>query len=70
MLATFSIGTLTLGLAVFFIFRRTRHKSLLPLPPGPRKLPIIGNMLDWPSGSPWLTFSQWHNEFGTLSLPP
>ncbi|EIW77985.1 cytochrome P450 [Coniophora puteana RWD-64-598 SS2] len=43
------------------------RKRSLPLPPGPRPLPIIGNLLDVPSESPWLTFAEWKHRFGPVS---
>ncbi|KIK58663.1 hypothetical protein GYMLUDRAFT_170790 [Collybiopsis luxurians FD-317 M1] len=42
-----------------------QRSSKPPLPPGPRKLPILGNLLDMPAMFPWITFSQWAKEFQT-----
>ena len=35
-----------------------------PLPPGPKGLPIIGNMLDMPTSHEWKTFAQWGERWG------
>ena len=38
---------------------RFRRRPALPFPPGPKGLPILGNALDMPRESPWLTYWQW-----------
>lgn len=38
------------------------------LPPGPRRLPPIGNMLQYPSKTPWIRFAEWSKEFGSYCL--
>lgn len=37
-----------------------------PLPPGPRALPIIGNLLDMPKDHEWVKFSEWAKQYGDL----
>lgn len=37
----------------------------LPLPPGPRRLPLIGNLLDMPTELEYLRFQSWSNTYGT-----
>ena len=46
---------------------RSRHP---PLPPGPRGIPFIGNLLDMPSEKEWLTFAKWGEEYGMLIYHP
>jgi hypothetical protein len=33
-------------------------------PPGPKPLPLVGNVLDFPREKPWLTFASWKEQFG------
>ncbi|KAL1950194.1 hypothetical protein VTO73DRAFT_5317 [Trametes versicolor] len=42
------------------------HSQGLPLPPGPRPLPIVGNVFDLPKVRPWLGFRDMRKEYGDL----
>lgn len=55
------------GIAGFLIYYLYLH--LLPsdrLPPGPKRLPIIGNLHQAPTDYPWRTYQQWAKEFGPI----
>lgn len=41
----------------------------LPLPPGPKRRPLIGNLTDLPAESPWLTYHEWAKTYGTKFIP-
>ncbi len=45
-------------------FRKYLRRGGLPYPPGPRALPVIGNLLDIPMESSWLTYSQLAKKYG------
>ncbi|KAJ7624709.1 cytochrome P450 [Roridomyces roridus] len=59
---------LSLGLAggLILVHRLwSGSRSQLPLPPGPKKLPILGNLLDIPSKDPWETYAKWAKDYGS-----
>jgi hypothetical protein len=53
----------------FLIALRALHnhqkRRRLPYPPGPRPLPIIGNLLDIPRESSWLAYTPFAKKHGT-----
>ncbi|KAJ7088517.1 cytochrome P450 [Mycena belliarum] len=43
-----------------------RRKAIAPLPPGPRRKPLIGNLLDVPFNNPWAVFEAWRKKYGDV----
>ena len=56
----------TILLVSYFFLRwiRVAFRPTLPLPPGPKGYPIIGNMLDIPHAMPWKKFQEWSKVYG------
>ena len=60
------ILVLVTAIAAFFAIRDYQRRRGLPYPPGPRPLPLIGNLLDIPRGSSWPAYiSQLSKKHGT-----
>ncbi|KAF2199340.1 putative O-methylsterigmatocystin oxidoreductase [Delitschia confertaspora ATCC 74209] len=47
----------------YFIRNKIRSSKF---PPGPRRLPVIGNLLEAPEGAPWIKFNEWIQQYGPL----
>lgn len=50
--------------ALFIIYLKQRNEE--PYPPGPKGLPIIGNILDIPEKKPWVAYRDWSRKMGRL----
>ncbi|KAJ7664304.1 cytochrome P450 [Mycena rosella] len=49
------------ALALYISFRRDSR----PVPPGPRPLPVIGNLLNIPDREQWLVYQDWSRQYGS-----
>lgn len=54
-----------LGITGIILVVRLR-KSSLPLPPGPTRLPFIGNLHQAPKEYPWRVFQNWGKKYGPI----
>jgi hypothetical protein len=61
----FILGTL----AVFVVYWRSDQRQRRHLPPGPKKLPFIGNLLSMPSSAEWETFTKWGKQYSLCLIP-
>lgn len=67
-LPVLSALTIFLVSAALKMWRKQALKRGLPYPPGPKGLPLIGNMLDINSAKPWLSFEEWGKRYGNICL--
>lgn len=51
-------------LCLYFYFKQ--NKLSKSLPPGPPRIPIIGNLLQIDGKDPKKTFLQWHKKYGPI----
>jgi hypothetical protein len=60
-------GLVAVILLVAVVLNRPR-KDGLPLPPGPPKRPLVGNIPDMPEKEAFLAFDKWKKEYGASLL--
>lgn len=64
-------SVLALGIVTVLAWTlRDRSRNRLPLPPGPKPFPLIGNVLDMPREKEWETYERWSRQYGTSFLWP
>ncbi|KAF8874736.1 cytochrome P450 [Infundibulicybe gibba] len=59
-------AALAVGLFRVYVQNMSRNPKRLPLPPGPKGLPIIGNFLDMPVHKQWAIFGEWSKIYGDI----
>lgn len=46
--------------------RWLNNRRRLPLPPGPKPLPLVGNLFQIPADYPWETYNEWREKYGDV----
>lgn len=62
----YAAALVTLSALVVGLFLKPKQR----LPPGPRGLPIIGNVLDLPQAFEWIHWAKHHKLYGTVAVVP
>jgi len=65
---TVLLDVCVVGAAITFslLLRRRKRQHVLPLPPGPRGLPIVGNMFQVPTSLLWEKALEWGKVYGDM----
>jgi len=60
------VGSIALLRLFYSITKSNANPNKLPFPPGPKGLPIIGNLLDIPEEKMWITADKWFQQYGDI----
>ncbi|KAG1842006.1 cytochrome P450 [Suillus subalutaceus] len=60
-----AISAVAYGLVSWWSHKK-RNPGGLPLPPGPKPLPVVGNVLGLKIDEPWVTYTHWGATYGEL----
>ncbi|KAJ6489661.1 cytochrome P450 [Mycena vitilis] len=58
-----AIACATLGFLA--LLRRVRQHGKAPYPPGPKGLPVLGNIFDVPEKGQWIEYAKWAQEYNS-----
>jgi len=59
-----AIGAVSL-VALLSVWKSKTKSTSLPLPPGPRCIPFLGNVLDIDTTEPHVSYTQWGHQYGS-----
>jgi hypothetical protein len=66
LISALDILVIVTSLAAFLAIRDYQRRRGLPYPPGPRPLPLVGNLLDIPKEFSWLSYTQLSKKHGMI----
>ncbi|KAF9043024.1 putative monooxygenase [Panaeolus papilionaceus] len=56
----------SLAAGIFLLLRSYVNRRRESLPPGPKGLPLVGNIFQMPKIFPWKSFSEWSKTYGSI----
>lgn len=65
-LSQYPLALLSVLLPLGYLILRISQKDKLPYPPGPRPLPLIGNVLDIPTKLDHVVYAEWSKIYGDV----
>ncbi|THU98501.1 cytochrome P450 [Dendrothele bispora CBS 962.96] len=65
--STLLLGAGFTALVLVYLSQQGKRKSPAPLPPGPKGLPLLGNVADLPQTQPWVTFAEFGRKYGGIT---
>ena len=62
----YALAVIFFGVMLFRQWKKSRdvNPNRLPLPPGPKGYPVIGNLFDMPIYKPWVVYDEWRKIYG------
>ena len=65
----YKLAVIFLGIMLLRLLKKGKdgNPKGLPLPPGPKGYPLIGNLFDMPADKPWVVYDHWRKTYGKLS---
>ena len=66
----FKLAVLFFSVMIFRQLKKCRdgNPNRLPLPPGPKGYPLIGNLFDMPADKPWVVYDEWRKTYGKFFI--